>query len=67
LESKEGEREEILAATVAWVIEENQPFNAAEKPSCRRMMSAVDNWCNEFHARSIRDEIMKLGRSVGRL
>jgi hypothetical protein len=42
--SKQLRREDILAATaVAWVVEENQPFNATEKGSFRRMMLTVDD------------------------
>jgi hypothetical protein len=61
--SKLLRREDMLAATVAWVVEENQPFNATEKGSFRRMMSVFDDEKHgpTFTARDIRGEIMKLG------
>lgn len=62
-QSANERREEILAATVAWVVEENIPFIAVEKKSFRHMMeSALGEKSAEIFTRGhIRNDIEKLG------
>ena len=59
--SKSKRIADVLAATTAWVIEENQPLNAVEKPSFRRMLSTIDPLCPKTTIKAVRDDISYLG------
>lgn len=52
---------DVVAATTAWVIEENQPLNAVEKPAFRRMLKTIDPLCPQTSAKKLRDDISFLG------
>lgn len=53
--------ENVLAATTAWVIEENMPLNAVEKPAFRIMLKAIDHFCPTATTKGVRDDISYLG------
>jgi hypothetical protein len=66
-QSTSERREDILATTVAWVVEENIPFTAVEKKSFRCMMEITSGEQNKpefFTAANIRDDIKELGGVV---
>ena len=61
-------RQRLLQATVAWVVDTNQPFNAVEQPSFRQMMNIAANKAGftgvnvpTFSNKDIRLEVMTLG------
>jgi hypothetical protein len=54
-------KEDILAATVAWIIEENQPLNATSKKAFRRMIETIDKQSPVLSRENIRDDIKYLG------
>jgi hypothetical protein len=62
LPSKETRKAEILNAITAWVIEENQPLNAVEKPAFKRMLQTIDRTCPLPTRSNLREDIMYLGK-----
>ncbi|KAL3763044.1 hypothetical protein ACHAW5_007333, partial [Stephanodiscus triporus] len=61
LPNKNKRNANVLAATTAWVIEENQPLTAVEKPSFRRMMSTIDPFYPKTTTKAVRNDISYLG------
>ena len=59
--SPEDNDQDILGATVAWVIEENLPINATVKNSFRRILYQIDSHCPTFDSRTTCSEIENLG------
>ena len=62
LPSQDARRAEVFDVITAWVIEENQPLNAVEKPSFRRMLKTIDESCPVPTIAHLRDDIMYLGK-----
>ena len=58
--SPEDKEQDVLDATVAWVIEENLPINATAK-KIRIMIYQIDSHCPTFDSRTIHSEIENLG------
>ncbi|KAL3759277.1 hypothetical protein ACHAWU_002078 [Discostella pseudostelligera] len=61
LPNKVKRTENVLAATTAWVIEENQPLNSVEKPAFRRMLETIDPFCPKTTIKAVRNDISYLG------
>jgi hypothetical protein len=59
--SKEQKKAEVLAATTAWIVEDNQPLNATSKPAFRRMVETIDKSCPLITRDNVRDDIGYLG------
>ena len=53
--------QEILEATVCWVVEENLPFNMVEKKSFRQMCNSLLNGAPVITSSQVRSEIKSLG------
>jgi len=54
-------KQEVLEATVCWIVEENMPFNIVEKKSFRRMCTAIDPNAPKISLLAVRNEIKHLG------
>ena len=54
-------KQEVLEATVCWIIEENVPLNMVEKQSFRRMCTTLDSNAPKISQPKVRDEIKHLG------
>ena len=61
--SSSGKRKEeiVLAATTAWIVEENQPLNAISKKSFWFMVKTIDKSCPVMTRENVQDDIMYLG------
>ena len=59
--SPQQRKQEVVEATICWIIEENVPFNMVEKQSFRRMCSILDNNAPKISQSTIRDEVKHLG------
>jgi hypothetical protein len=59
--SKHHQIQNFIDSAVAWVIEENQPFNATLKPSFGRMIESIKPSAPKLSAKRFRDEIEIIG------